>query len=108
MDDVVKKLTCFTRKKKKVHLICSCDDEIIDTLAQLLYNFIQRKFKIKQEKKVREKLFPFRHSVRKLADKRISIKTKRKLLVDVGIRTILYPIIVHNLLPSLLKTMKKK
>ena len=107
MDDVVKQLKCFSTKKKKVHLICSCDDQLIHTLSQLLFNFLKIRFKVKQKAKVNAKLSPIRHSIRKLADKRVSIRTKRKLLVNVGIRSLLYPMIVHNLLPSLLKTLKK-
>ena len=107
MDNVITNLKCFTQRKKKIHLICSCSDEIIHSISHLLYNFLHNRLKVKSFQKTKEKLHPIRHWLRQLADRRVATRTKRKILVNIGVRTILYPIIKDNLLPSLLKTLKK-
>lgn len=107
MDQIVANLKCFTKKRKKVHLICSCSDEIIHTISHLLYNFLHKKFKVKNFKKTKKELHPIRHFIRKLADKLVSTRVKRKILVNIGVRTILFPIIQNNLTPSLIKSLKK-
>ena len=107
MDKILDNLRCFSSSRKKVHLICSCEDEIIHSLSQLIFNLLHQKIKIKNIKKTKQLLSPIRHSLRKLSDKRVSIRNKRKILVQVGIRTILFPIIRNNLLPSLVKSLKQ-
>lgn len=106
MEKVIKDLKCFTKNKKKVHLLCGCEDDVIHAISQLLFNFLGGKLKISNRKKVGDKLHPIRHFIRQLADKRVSIKKKRKILVDPGIRAILHPIIKDTLVPSLLKSVK--
>ena len=106
MDDIIKNLKCFTGKKKKIHLICSCDDELIHTISHLLYNFLHNRFKVKNSKKTYNQLFKIRHAIRKLADRRVSIRVKREILVGIAVRTILFPLIQENFVPSLLKSMK--
>ena len=107
MDEILDNLRCFSRDKKKVHLICSCDDKIIHSISQLIFNLLHQKVKVKNPKKTKQLLSPIRHSLRKLADKRVSVRSKRKILVQVGIRSILFPIIQNNLLPSLVKSLKQ-
>lgn len=106
MDKILDNLQCFSGNKRKVHLICSCEDKIIHSLSQLIFNLLHAKIKLRNPKKTRQILSPIRHSLRKLADKRVSVRSKRKILVQVGIRTILFPIIRNNLLPSLVKSLK--
>ena len=106
MEQVLKNLECFAKNKRKTHLLCGCDEDIIHAISQLIYNFLKGKLKIKREKSVRKQLYPIRLEIRKLADKRICTRTKRKILVDKNIREILHPIIKNNLLPALLKSME--
>ena len=103
-------LKCFTKNKRKVHLLCGCEDEVIHAISLLIYNFLGGKLEVKKKAQVREveKLYPIRHFLRVLADKRVSLKKKRKILVDPGIRPILHPIIKSILVPILLKSMKIK
>lgn len=107
MEDIIANLKSFTRSKKKVHFICACQDEIIHNIGQLLYNFLHGKFKVKKSKSTHKQLFNIRYYIRKLANKQISVRNKRKILVEVGVRTILFKIIQENLLPGLVKSMKK-
>ena len=108
MDKVVQDLKCFTKNKKKVHLLCGCEDDVIHAISLLLFNFLGGKLEVKKKAQVRKKLYPIRYFIRLLADKRVSLRRKRKILVDPGIRLILFPIIKSILVPTLLKSMKEK
>ena len=107
MDKILKNLKCFTKNKKKIHLLCGCEDDIIDSISQLLYNFLHEKFDLKSKTKIRRKLFPIRKSIRKLADKRASTRKKRQILIDKTVRSIIYPFIKKTLVPALEKSLKK-
>ena len=106
MEKVLNHLDCFVKNRKKVHLLCGCEEDIIHAISQLIYNFLKGKLKIKKEKLVRKKLYPIRFELRQLSDKRVCTRTKRKILVDREVRVILHPIIKNNLVPALLKSME--
>ena len=106
MEQIISDLKCFTRDKRKIHLLCCCEDKIIDSISQLLFNFLDKKLEIKKSKnKIRRKLFPIRKYIRKLADKSVSFRTKRKILIDKKVRDILHPFIKNILVPNLIKTL---
>lgn len=106
MDQILKHLKCFVKDKKSVHLLCGCEEDVIHAIAQLIYNFLKQKLKIKRPKIVRKKLYPIRFQLRQLSDKRVSTRTKRKILINKEVRSILHPIIKNILVPTLLKSMK--
>ena len=82
MEHVLKHLSCFVKNKKKVHLLCGCEEDVIHAISHLIYNFLKGKLKINKEKSMRKKLYPIRFELRKLSDKRVSTRTKRKILID--------------------------
>ena len=49
-----------------------------------------------------------RDILKKLCNRKVSTKVKRKILVDAGIRKILFPQIQDNFFPCLLRSMPKK
>lgn len=59
-------------------------------------------------KRIIRKLLPLRFNLRKLADSKVSGREKRKILIDFGVRAIVYPILQKVLIPYCLKLDCKK
>ena len=104
----LQQLKSFKRARHKVHFLCKCDDTCIFVLSELMKNFLEKKFKIRNKKRIIKKLLPLRFSLRKLADETVSCKEKRQILIDIGVRVIIYPILRKILIPMVLKLEKKK
>lgn len=108
MDNLISNLKSFIRKKKKVHFLCRCNDQIIHNICHLIFNIFYGNLKIKNPKKTHKLLYPMRDILKKLCNRKVSTKVKRKILVDAGIRKILFPQIQDNFFPCLLRSMPKK
>ena len=103
---VVKNLRCFTRAKKKTHLLCRCDDAIVTSISYLIRSFLEEQLPVK--KKTKKKLYPIRKALRALADKSVSTREKREILTSPKVGIILHPIIKDILAPALQKSLEKK
>ena len=97
--DRLKLLECFASSRHKCHYICTVDDQNIEALSQLVSDFIHRKIKVPGLKRITKILRPLRHLIRILADDKIETRTKRKILIQFGIKLLLYPILSKNLIP---------
>ena len=106
MDQVTRCLDCFVKDKKKVHLLCGCDDIIVKAIAFLLFQFLNQKIKLKNKTRIRRKLYRIRHYLRKIADKKVSVREKRKLLIAKRVRTTLFPFLKLTLIPIFYKSLK--
>ena len=95
----LKLLKCFTGCKHKCRYICNVDNESIEALSGLMSDFIRRKLKVPKIKKIIKMLQPVRHLIRILADSDVKTSTKRKILIQWGIRYILYPILSKTIIP---------
>lgn len=95
----IQELKRFKQSSRKIHFICKCDDSCIFVLSELIKNFLDNKFKVKNMKRIIRKLLPLRFNLRKLADSKVSSREKRKILIDFGVRAIVYPILQKILIP---------
>ena len=108
MEDIVRCLKCFIKDKRKVYLLCGCDSNIINSISRLLYIFLKGKLKIRNKNKVKKRLFHIRYFIRQLADNKVRLRRKRKILIDKEIRKIIFPFLKDILIPKLFKSLKQK
>jgi len=104
----IQELKRFKKCSRKIHFICKCDDSCIFVLSELIRNFLDNKFKIKNIKRILQKLLPLRFNLRRLADSKVSSREKRKILIDFGFRALVYPILQKVLIPYCLMLDGKK
>ena len=103
-----KLLKCFVRTKSenRCHYLCTAKDQNIEALSDLLRDFINEKLKLSDLKVIAKSLYPIRHLVRILADKKVKTKTKRKILLQFGVKLLLFPILEKDLIPCFGKIVK--
>lgn len=104
----INELKLFKKASQKTHFICKCNDTCIFVLSELTRNFLKNRFKIQNKKRICRKLFPLRFNLRKLADAKISIKEKRQILINIGVKALVYPIFQKILIPMLEHKVKVK
>ncbi len=104
----LQELKRFKQSSHKIHFLCKCDEKCIFVLSELIRSFLDNKFKIRNMKRITRKLFPLRFNLRKLADSKVSVKAKREILIDFGIRALVYPILQKVLIPTVLMLEQKK
>ena len=97
----LKHLKYFKQNKQKPLFVCKCEDIVIVAICELVKGFIKNKFKIKNIKTILQKLSNIKDKLRRLADTRISIRQKRKVLIDFGVQTLFYPVLCGRLIPFL-------
>ena len=68
------------KSKDKLSVVNTCSNDDIHTICECYYNLLKGGLKIKNTNKVKSKLKPIRLQVRKLADPKVGVKAKRKLL----------------------------
>lgn len=102
-----KLLKCFVRSKSKCHYLCTIKDQNIEALSDLLHEFINEKLKLSDLKAKAKSLYPIRHLIRILADKKVKTKTKRKILLQFGVKLLLFPILEKDLIPCFGKLVKR-
>ena len=105
---VVKNVRCFTSARKKIHLVCGCDDAIVTSISYLIRSFLEEQLTVKKKSTIGKKLYPIRKSLRALADKRVSTREKRKILTSPNVGKILHPIIKDTLAPALQKSLENR
>ena len=100
-------LKCFANSRHKCKYLCTTNDENIDAIGDLLYDFIHNNIKIRNVRKVLKTLHPVRKMIRVLADRKVKTRKKRKLLLEFGIRILLLPFIQKRLIPCMLTKLTK-
>ena len=97
----IEHLSCFKTCKYKSGFICSCSDSEINSLCKLIELFLKGKLNIKNREKVIKKLSPIKKVLRTIVRKDLCIQTKRKILIQIALQEILFPIITKVLIPAL-------
>ena len=105
---LVKNVRCFTRAKKKTHLLCECDDAVVTSISYLIRKFLNEQLTIKKKSAVRKKLYPIRKYLRAIADKQVSTRRKREILINPKVGIDLHSAIKDTLAPALQKSLKEK
>lgn len=95
---------------QRLGFLKSCPDECIHALCEVCYNLLHQSLKIDKDKKYRlkKKLLPIRVDVRKLADPKLSVKTKRKLLSKPQVGAGIFTILASTVLPALISALTSK
>ena len=104
--------------KKKVSTLSKLDtlkkgkeypDEKIHDICEACYNILQENIPIKGNKKyqLKKKLKPIKNEIRKLANSKISVKTKRKLLAIPQVGRGIFSAIATVVLPALISMLSR-
>ena len=85
------------------------DEKILD-ICEACFNVLQENIPIKGKKKyqLKNKLKPIKNEIRKLANSKISVKTKRKLLSIPQVGHGIFSAIATVVLPALISLLSKK
>ena len=85
-------------------------DEKIHDICEACFNVLQENIPIKGKKKyqLKNKLKPIKNEIRKLANSKISVKTKRKLLSIPQVGHGIFSAIATVVLPALISLLSKK
>ena len=85
-------------------------DEKIHDICEACYNILQENIPIKGNKKyqLKKKLKPIKNEIRKLANSKISVKTKRKLLAIPQVGRGIVSAIATVVLPALISMLSRK
>ena len=91
---------------KRGDFLKDCSSECIHTICEACYNLLNGGVKVKQLQRIKNILQPHRFDIRKLANPKISVNTKRKILSKPqdgdGIFTMLASTVIPAILSSLL------
>lgn len=101
-------LKCFSSTKHKCRYLCTTNDENIEALGDLLQDYLGERLKIPNLKRITKVLHPIRHMIRVLADKKVKTQDKRKILLEFGVKLLLYPILQKNLIPCFGRLIENK
>lgn len=86
----IKNLQCFVKNnRKKKYYACKCTNNVIKSLVKALKFAlkVRKKFSTKQK----QQLSQVTPAVKHIISPSVSVKAKRKVLLDIGIRKILDP-----------------
>ena len=84
-------LKYFLDGNKKINFFsCKCPDKVINSVCKAFKTFAKDKNKLSSTR--RKQLYRVQPVINKLIDKKVDIKEKRKLLVDVGVKKVLNPL----------------
>ena len=88
----------------------NCPDECIHNLCEICYNILHQTIRLNKDKRYRlkKKLNPIRVDIRKLADSRSSIKSKRKILSKPLVGHGIFTLLVRTVLPALISLLTTK
>ena len=91
-------------------LLKNCPDQCIHTICEACYNILHESLKLPKDKKCRLKktLKPIRTDVRKLANPKLSLEVKRKILSKPQVGRGILTILVVTVLPALISALLSK
>lgn len=75
-------LKYINTSKRKAHFIRSCPNSVIKSICECALNVIHGKVPL--SKNLKKKLIPHKNSLRKLADRKVPLFKKRKILAQKG------------------------
>ena len=98
------------KRNERLSFLKNCPDECIHALCEICYNLLHQSIELKKDKKYRlkQKLKPIRVDVRKLADSKQSVKSKRKLLYKPQVGHGIFTILASTVLPALISALASK
>ena len=99
-----------TKKGCDMSFLREYPDEKIHDICEACFNVLQENIPIKGKKKyqLKNKLKPIKNEIRKLANSKISIKTKRKLLSNPQVGHGIFSSIATVVLPALIFLLSEK
>ena len=98
------------KRDKRFSFLKTCPDECIHALCEVCFNLLHQTLKLGKDKKYRlkKKLQPIRVDVRKLADSKLSVRSKRKLLSKPQVGNGIFTILASTILPALISAIASK
>ena len=98
------------KRNERMSFLKNCPDECIHALCEVCYNLLHQTIKLQKDKKhrLKQKLKPIRINVRKLADSKLSVKSKRKLLSNPQVGNGIFTILASTVLPALVSMLASK
>ena len=98
------------KKAERLSFLKNCPDECIHALCEVCFNLLHQTIKLGKDKKyrVKQKLKPIRVSLRKLADPKLSVKSKRKLLREPQVGNGIFTVLASTVLPALISALASK
>ena len=99
-----------SKKGNDMSFLREYPDEKIHDICEACYNILQENIPIKGNKKyqLKKKLKPIKNEIRKLANSKISVKTKRKLLAIPQVGRGIFSAIATVVLPALISMLSQK
>ena len=92
------------RKEERKPFIEKCSSECIHTICEACYNFLNGGIKLKKFKSIKDKIRPHRFDIRKLANPRISVKSKRKILSEPQQGGGIFSMLATSLIPAIIES----
>ena len=98
------------KRDERMSFLKNCPDECIHALCEICFNLLHQSIKLQKDKKhrLKQKLKPIRVDVRKLADSKLSVKSKRKLLSNPQVGHGIFTILASTVLPALISALASK
>ena len=98
------------KRDERMSFFKNCPDECIHALCEICFNLLHQSIKLQKDKKYRlkQKLKPIRTDVRKLANSKLSVKSKRKLLSNPQVGHGIFTILASTVLPALISALASK
>ena len=99
-----------TKKGCDMSFLREYPDEKIHDICEACFNVLKENIPIKGNKKyqLKKKLKPIKNEIRKLANSKISVKTKRKLLAVPQVGHGIFSAIATVVLPALISLLSRK
>ena len=98
------------KRNERLSFLKNCPDECIHALCEICFNLLHQTINLQKDKKYRlkQKLKPIRTDVRKLADFKQSVKSKRKVLSNPQVGNGIFTILASTVLPALISMLASK
>ena len=95
--------------KKDMTFIDAYPDEKIHDICEACYNIVQKKIPIdsRKQNQLKNRLIPIHNEVRRLANPKLKVKTKRKILKTPQVGSGIFTAIASIVVPALLSLLKK-
>lgn len=98
------------KRDERMSFLKNCPDECIHALCEVCFNLLHQTIKLEKNKKyyLKKKLKPIRVSLRKLANPKLPVKSKRKLLKEPQVGNGIFTILASTVLPALISALASK
>ena len=107
----IKSLSSLPKKKfDDASLIDNFSDEKIHDICEACYNVVAKKLPVqkKTENQLKRKLLPIHNEVRQLANPKLKVKTKRRILKNKQVGKGIFTTISSIVVPALLSLLNRK